>query len=131
MLAALGLLSAPAIAAPAAADTKIFAGGGTPVTNGIFFPGTAITDGTDVQGAPPVAIDQGNDFEFINLDEAAVGNGHKIISFKRKNGRPLFNSKLLSRPGSSSLVITSHLKPGVYTYFCPVHSGMLGRLEIV
>ena len=126
----LGLLSVPAAAVPLSADALIFAGGGTPVTNGIFFPGTAIANGDQVDGTPPVPIQQGSNFEFVNLDEATVANGHKIKSFKRKGRRPLFQSKLLSRPGETSLVKTSHLKPGIYSFFCVTHSGMLGRIEI-
>ena len=126
----LGSLSVPAAASPLSADAIVFSGGGTPLTNGIFFPGTAIADGNEVNGAPPVQIQRGSNFEYVNLDEAIVANGHKIQSFKRKRGRPLFQSQLLTRPAQKSLVVTSHLKPGVYAYFCVNHSGMLGRIEI-
>ena len=126
---ALGLLVSPAMAAPLDAEAYVFAGGGTPVTNGIFFPGTALSG---VPSAPPVSITQGDDFTFVNLDEAAVGNGHKIRSFKvLRSGRIAFQSDLLTEPGATDLVITSHLKPGVYKYYCAVHDGMYGNIEIV
>ena len=125
-----GSLSVPAAALPLAGEALVFAGGGTPVTNGIFFPGTAFANGNEISGAPPVEVKRGSNFEFVNLDEAVVANGHKIQSFKRKRGRPLFQSELLTKPGQKSLVVTSHLKPGVYAYFCVNHSGMLGRIEI-
>ncbi|MGH2807438.1 MAG: cupredoxin domain-containing protein [Actinomycetota bacterium] len=126
---ALGLLVSPATAAPVDDEDYVFAGGGTPLTNGIFFPGTALTG---VPEAPPVEVTRGTDFTFVNLDEAAVGNGHKIISFKRlRSGRAAFQSDLLMRPGDTDLVITSHLKPGVYKYYCAVHAGMYGNIEIV
>ena len=117
------------MAAPLDAEAYVFAGGGTPVTNGIFFPGTALSG---VPSAPPVSITQGDDFTFVNLDEAAVGNGHKIRSFKvLRSGRIAFQSDLLTEPGATDLVITSHLKPGVYKYYCAVHDGMYGNIEIV
>ena len=130
---ALGLMAGPAFGAPSApvGNVAIIAGGGTPVTNGVFFPGTAISDGKELQGLPPVPIEEGSDFDFVNLDEGAVGNGHQILSIKRKKGRPLFQSDFLKSPGDMDLVVTSHLKPGVYAFFCTVHSTMFGRIEIV
>ncbi len=130
---ALGLMAGPAFGAPSApvGNVTIVAGGGTPVSNGVFFPGTAISDGNELQGLPPVQIEKGSDFDFVNLDEAAVGNGHQILSMKRKKGRPLFQSDYLKSPGDMDLVVTSHLKPGVYAFFCTVHSTMFGRIEIV
>jgi hypothetical protein len=108
----------------------LFAGGGTNLTNGIFFPGTAIYDGEQFQGMPPMQIAQGTDLEFVNLDISAVTNGHQIVSFKRKHQRPVFKSPRVDGPGMAT-VITSHLKPGVYPYFCAIHFGMYGRLEVV
>ena len=136
---ALGLMTAPPLGAPVpadvtpvAADATIVSGGGTPVSNGVFFPGTAIVgDDGKLQGLPPVEIRKGYDFEFVNLDEAAVSNAHKIISIKRRKGEPLFQSDVLRSPGAKDLVITSHLKPGVYAYFCAFHSTMYGQIKIV
>lgn len=109
----------------------LFAVGGTPVSNGIFFPGTAVQDpyGYDIVGVP-YQITRGTDIMFHNLDPAAVANAHKIRSFASRNGRPLFESKLIQGPGSA-LMITSHLKPGIYGFFCPIHFGMMGQLEVV
>jgi hypothetical protein len=126
---ALGLLVSPATAAPLDSEDYVFAGGGTPLTNGIFFPGTVLSG---VPAAPPVEVTRGTDFTFVNLDEAAVGNGHKIKSFKTfRNGRPYFESDLLTKPGQTELVITSHLRPGNYKYYCAVHDGMFGAIQIV
>jgi plastocyanin len=83
-----------------------------------------------VPASPPVEITQGTDFTFVNLDEAAVGNGHKIRSFKLRSGQPAFQSDLLTKPGQTDLVITSHLKPGNYKYYCAVHDGMFGAIQI-
>lgn len=124
--------------APGAAATdietsaRIVAGGGTPLTNGVFFPGTAFPrEGGGFDAMPPVEVQKGTDFEFINLDEAAVANAHKIVSLKRRKRRPLFTSELLSRPGQTDIVKTSHMKPGIYAYYCSVHNGMWGQIQIV
>ena len=131
-LISVGLLCLPIVPAQAEVGGRIFAGGGTPLSNGIFFPGTALPneDGS-VTGTAPLELTQGTDIEFINLDEAAVGNGHRIVSLKRRKGRPIFSSDLLLRPGQSDLVVTSHLAPGLYNYFCSVHAGMWGQIQIV
>ena len=109
----------------------ILVGGGTPLSNGIFFPGTAIYDGDEFVGEP-VSIAQGTDMELVNLDSEVVANSHKLVSLKlnKRTKRPLFSSKMLVAPGESSVVITSHVKPGTYPFYCPVHSGMWGLLEV-
>lgn len=133
LLAAIALMASPGQAA-SPIDTlesggTLFAGGGTNLTNGVFFPGTAIWDGTAYQGLPPLQIAKGTDLTFVNLDAAAVTNGHQIVSFKRKHGAPVFKSERVDGPGQT-LMITSHLKPGVYPFFCTIHFGMYGRLEV-
>lgn len=109
-------------------DSVIFAGGGTALTNGVFFPGTAIYDGKDFVGTPQV-VPRGCNVEFVNLDPAAVTNTHQVISYRQRRGRPLFYSRNVAGPGRAT-VRTSHLKRGVYPYFCSVHYGMWGLLEI-
>ena len=112
---------------------RVFVGGGTPLTTGAFFPGTAIPDegGGLTAVLPPIELQQGTDLEIANIDEATVANAHKLVSKKRRNGRPLFVSDLLSRPGDSDLVTTSNLKPGLYPFFCSIHPAMWGQLEVV
>jgi hypothetical protein len=125
---ALGLL--PGAASAADADTvPLFAGGGTALSNGFFFPGTAINQGGKLTGVP-LQITQGQNIEFVNTDTAAVTNGHAIVSFKRKHGRPLFESGLVNGPATAT-VITQNLKPGTYSYFCNIHYGMYGLIEVV
>lgn len=119
----------PSLPAPGAAEEPLFAAGGTPLTNGIFFPGTALCVGTDCQGVP-YEIARGSDIRFYNLDAAIVANSHRIVSKRKtKRGRPLFQSENVGGPGST-LMKTSHLKPGVYPYYCSVHFGMEGIIEI-
>ncbi|MBA2726158.1 MAG: hypothetical protein H0U53_09230 [Actinobacteria bacterium] len=117
-----------AITAPAAANNFIFAGGGTPVSNGIFFPGTTFCDTQGCTGVP-MQVPRGDDITFVNLDTSSVTNAHQIVSRKRKRGRPLFISEVNYGPGQG-LVVTSHLKPGVYKYYCSFHFGMFGQIEI-
>jgi hypothetical protein len=111
----------------------IVAGAGTAVTNGVFFPGTVTCNGEDSEdctSTPPLQIPRGTDIDFVNLDPAAVTNGHQIVSFKRRRGRPLFKSPRVDGP-ARALMVTSHLKPGIYEYFCSTHFGMYGRIEIL
>jgi hypothetical protein len=115
--------------APGRQDSVVFAGGGTPLTNGVFFPGTVIYDGYDFVGEP-LPVQKGSNLQFVNLDYAPVTNSHQIRSFKRKRGRPLFQSKLVDGPGQA-LVKTSRLKVGTYYYFCTTHTTMYGAIEII
>ncbi len=127
-------LSAPHLpGSEAAEETRLFAGGGTLVTNGFFFPGTAFADEDGEFTGEPYVVPKGNNIRFTNLDHFVVAGGaHGIRSFKRvKRGKkkvPLFASKLVDGPGEA-LVITEHVKRGTYAYYCPVHSGMLGLLK--
>lgn len=118
----------PALPPVGAEEAPLFAAGGTHLTNGIFFPGTALCVGKDCYGVP-YQVAAGSDIRFYNLDPVVVANSHRIISRKtNKRGRPLFQSDNVAGPGSS-LMKTRHLKPGVYGYYCAVHFGMEGLLE--
>lgn len=141
-VAAVGLLPSAHAAAPrdgnplpslpplAAEEAPLFAGGGTPLTNGIFFPGTQVCLGTTCYGEP-YEIARGTDIRLYNLDSAIVANSHGIVSKKtrKKTGRPLFQSETFGGPGSVHMK-TRHLKPGVYEYVCRVHFGMNGIIEV-
>ena len=138
------LVAAPvaqAVAAPAVslsedktmADAVLFAGGGTQLSNGYFFPGTAIYRQGEYTGVP-LQVTKGSNVQFVNLDHFIVsGGGHKVVSYERikKNGRkvPLFASKMIDGPGQD-LMKTSHVEPGIYPFFCPIHSGMTGLIEV-
>ncbi|MFN2595298.1 MAG: plastocyanin/azurin family copper-binding protein [Actinomycetota bacterium] len=125
-------LAAPASAGPLAAPSApsvLFAGGGTAVSNGYFFPGTAIYDGNQFQGVP-LQVPQGSNVTFVNTDYSPLTNVHSIVSFKRHRGKPLFSSGVVTGPGQG-LLVTSDLKPGVYPYFCSIHFGMYGLIQIV
>ena len=119
-------------AVPAEFDT-IFAGGGTPLTNGIFFPGTATCRGDECTPAGAIPqVTRGTEITFTNVDEGTVSNAHRIICLDRtKRGRPRCVSEQLDSPGESSTIATSRLKPKVYYYYCPVHTGMYGVFEVV
>jgi hypothetical protein len=108
-------------------EVPLFAGGGTPLSTGVFFPGTAVYD-DGYMGAPYV-IPRGCNLRFINLDASVLTNAHQIMSVKRKRGRPLFWSERVAGPGQT-VIRTAKLKPGTYPYYCVVHFGMLGLLEV-
>ena len=126
--ASASLAKKPAAGSRKADSVPLFAGGGTAVTNGYFFPGTALYQNGEFIGTP-LQVPQGDNIEFINTDAAAVTNAHQIVSMKRKRGKPLFQSPLVKGPATAT-VITETLKPGVYPYFCNVHYGMYGLIEI-
>ena len=137
LVTALSFSALPASATPNGASAGpgyVFAGGGTLLTNGFFFPGTALCDeaGCSVVG-PPNEIQKGTDFTFAMIDAEAVANAHQIVSVKvnKRTKRPLFYSDVLTTPGDQDLVVTSKLKPGTYFYRCTVHYGMFGAIEIV
>jgi hypothetical protein len=128
-------LGAPAGASVApssvgAGDT-VYAAGGTPVSNGIFFPGTAQCTKKGCEPIGPVPeIKHGTDLKFVNLDTSEVANTHSVVSIKtNKRGRPLFGSRDTRGP-SQTEVVTSHLKPGDYAYSCRTHFGMYGIFRV-
>ncbi len=117
--------------APAACPTgsvPLFAAAATPVSNGYFFPGAAFYEGKKFVGAP-YTIPKGCNLRFINTDVSVLTNKHRIMSLKRKKGVPLFWSKAVAGPGETT-VKTSHLKPGTYAYYCSIHYGMFGQIEV-
>jgi hypothetical protein len=133
LLAGLTLVP-PAAARPAADDdATLFVGGGTNLTNGLFFPGTSLRqNGEWLDLGPPLQVTAGSNVTLVNLDAAPLTNSHQVRSFKvrKKTGRPLFQSEPSSGP-TTTLVLTQHLKPGLYRYFCTTHFGMFGRIEVV
>jgi len=117
---------------PAAAETAVIvAAGGTPLTNGLFFPGTELCNGKDCYSVP-MQIEKGTNIRFVNVDVAQVAGPHQIMSLRRskKTGRPFFQSRLVDGPGED-MVKTSHLKVGEYPYFCVQHAGMNGVIQVV
>lgn len=133
-MAVVGLTHSAGNAAPPAdaarAEVRIFASGGTPLTNGLFYPGTLV----QVYGAEygtPYEVPRGSDIRFTNTDVEQAANTHCMVSEKRakRTRRPLFVSDCIKGP-ANTLVVTSHLKPGIYKFFCPIHFGMLGAIEV-
>ena len=111
-----------------ASDVTLFAGGGTPLSNGSFFPGTATYYENEWIGEPLV-VPQGCNVKFVNLDVGTLTNGHQIVSLKTRRGDPLFMSRYVVGPDTAT-VRTRRLKQGTYPYFCSVHYGMWGLLQI-
>lgn len=136
VIALLGIVSptpaaalAPQIHQCPGGQVPLFAGGGTGLTNGFFFPGTALYNGQDFIGAPLV-VPQGCDVFFINTDLSAVTNGHQIVSFKRRKGVPVFLSGFVAGPATATIELAK-LKPDTYPYFCSVHYNMFGLIQVV
>lgn len=123
--------SAATAAESRAQDGVIVSAGGTQASNGVWLPGAAICENNACQGVP-VRIEQGANIQFINPDPDTLANGHQIVSYKtrKKTGQALFKSELLNGP-DQTLMITSHLKPGIYPFTCSVHYKMDGLLEVV
>ena len=109
---------------------QMFVGGGTFVSNGLFFPGTAVYDGSSLQGLP-LQVQRGQDIELTNIDNGDIANCHQLTSFKRRRGIPIFNSKRLCAPGESAVVLMARAKPGIYQAYCPVHPSMFAQVEVV
>lgn len=130
---------APAGAAPApeglrTPGNRIVAAGGTQLSNGVFFPGTAECDRDGcrvlVEGSE-LEIERGENITFTNLDPYESANAHSFVSVKtNKKGRPLFASKDVKGPDEVT-VRTKHLKPGAYPFFCRTHYGMYGIFKVV
>lgn len=115
--------------ASAMEPAQMFVGGGTFVSNGIFFPGTGVYDGSSLQGMA-IQVERGQDIKLTNLDTGDVANCHQLTSYKRKRGVPIFNSKRLCAPGESAVVVMSRAKPGLYEAYCPIHTGMYALVEV-
>ena len=81
----LALSAVPANGADRAEDSRVFAGGTTPVGGGAFFPGTGVSDGSKMQYPDPLEITQGANVILTNLDEGSVANIHQIRSLKVDN----------------------------------------------
>ena len=133
LIALLALPVAPAGGAARAEDAQLFVGGGTLLTDGYFFPGTGISDGSKYRFVAPLQVTRGSNVVLTNLDESAVTNLHQVRSLKKnpRTKRPLFTSAAVRRPGDRVTIITSHLKPGSYKYICTTHGSMVGMLEVV
>jgi hypothetical protein len=53
------------------------------------------------------------------------------VKRNKRTKKPLFASDVLTTPGQTDLVVTSHLKPGDYVFRCTIHFGMYGILEVL
>lgn len=115
-------------------EPTLLAGGGTNLTNGIFFPGTTFYDSESKDFTlvgPPLTVEKGQNIEFVNLDVAALTNAHRVRSIKvRKSGRPFFQSEELAGPGTTTIKM-KRVKVGTWLYLCTTHSGMFGTIEVV
>jgi len=120
-----GILSSSAPAAtPIRADNETLIGAGHAHgtgQEGFFLPG-AICEQCPVI---PLEIEQGSNVEFTGMDEEQ----HRVVSKAKRRGVPVFLSKGVAN-GDSTVMKTSHLKPGTYDFYCAFHTAMTGVLEV-
>ncbi len=111
----------------------IFAGGGTPVSNGVFFPGTTTcANGKCEPVGDAIEIKKGTNITFVNLDESLVANSHRIVCMDAyRSGRPKCASENLDSTGDTDEMLTFKLKPGTYFYQCSVHFPMFGAFRVI
>src|SRR5688500_13650661 len=70
---------------------------------------------------PVTVVAKGKTASFLNLDIA----NHDVVSVKRGgNGAPLFKSALVGLGKRSSIVGVKTLAPGIYPFFCSLHTNM-------
>lgn len=94
--------------------------------DGAFYPGRAQKQGSEFSG-DALTVPQGTDISFTNLSS----EHHNIVAFKRRHGKPLFESEAHVTQGMTSEVSTQYLQPGTYSYFCGHHpTTMFGVIEV-
>jgi outer membrane protein assembly factor BamB len=78
--------------------------------------------------ATPAMVDQqGGKVTYLNLDNVQ----HDVNStLKGKDGRPLFQSKLIGLGESAPVVGADKVPAGTYEFYCSVHPGMRGQLVV-
>lgn len=114
-----------------AEDALLVSAGRAPIHQ--FLPGELRLGGPTVITGPtvPLTVEQGSNVEFRNYDFSP----HKVASKNLVRGRPLFLSKTLPaftppQAVPSTVMVTQHLKPGLYPFYCPLHVDMKGILEV-
>ena len=94
---------------------------------GAFYPGRAQKEGAQFNGEP-LQVPRGSDVEFTNVSS----EHHNLTAVKRRFGKPIFGSTDHVPQGTSSMLTTQYLRPGMYAFFCDHHpTTMFGLLEIV
>lgn len=81
--------------------------------------------------AGPFSQGQGETANFLNLDQGGATSFHNVTATKSgPDGEPLFYSETVPGSGSSPVDGTQFLGAGAYPFFCSLHSGMTGTLEV-
>ena len=108
-----------AVAAVVAVATAVPAAAATPRVVGSAFDRFVPAD---------QAIERGDSLTLVNLEASP----HDIVSVDvGDDGRPLFESGLVSRPGDTSVVAgVESLEPGIYQFYCSVHEQMTGTVSV-
>ena len=75
---------------------------------------------------PQVSIDPGQRVTLLNRDVAR----HSVTATRTADGRPLFDTGLLSRGQEREAAGAARLGPGTYGFFCTLHPSMRGLLTV-
>ncbi|HEU0131757.1 MAG TPA: cupredoxin domain-containing protein [Mycobacteriales bacterium] len=74
-----------------------------------------------------VSVARGETLTLVNLDPAA----HDVTALDVGPGGPLFRSATIDRPGQTAVVTgVESLEPGVYEFYCSVHTEMHGTVSV-
>lgn len=74
-----------------------------------------------------VGVNQGEGLTLLTLDNGV----HDVTSFDTGPDGPLFRSDTIAKAGSTAKVRgVESLPPGAYSFYCSVHMGMHGSLNV-
>jgi plastocyanin len=75
-----------------------------------------------------VEIQQGDSVTLVNVDAAALSEGHSVTQFGVRP--PAFDSGIVAPGTTGDVKGAGGLAPGTYDFFCQVHPFIRGRLTV-
>lgn len=106
--------------APTPGPSGPSAGGSATVVAG---PGAYVT----TYATPVIAIPRGGSLSFANADIPQ----HDVTAVTKRNGKPIFNSKLIGLGEVTPVNGVDKLASGNYAFYCTIHPGMTGTLAVL
>ena len=76
---------------------------------------------------PAVVMPQGGTLSFVNADVPQ----HDVTAVTKRNGKPIFNSKLVGLGEVTPVNGVDKLASGNYAFYCTIHPGMTGTLAVL
>jgi plastocyanin len=70
---------------------------------------------------------QGGALSFVNADVPQ----HDVTAVTKRNGKPIFNSKLVGLGEVTPVNGVDKLASGNYAFYCTIHPGMTGTLAVL